>query len=79
VPVRIPNSTADIILKKGSEVYSVTRGRGDGGKPNPFVESKLKTQATTRNWNLLKEIAEASLLDPEQRNIFSKQFEVQFR
>ena len=58
-PIRIPNSTADIILKRGKEVYSITRGHGDGGKPNPYIEMKLKTQATTRNWNIINEIAKA--------------------
>jgi uncharacterized protein (DUF1697 family) len=57
LPVRIPNSTADVISVRDEEVFSVTRGHGDGGKPNPFLESKLKTKATTRNWNVIKEIA----------------------
>ncbi len=56
-PIRIPNSTADIILIRGFEAYSVTRGHGDGGKPNPYIESKFKTEATTRNWNIVKEIS----------------------
>ena len=59
LPVRIPNSTADIILITDSEAYSVTRGHGDGGKPNPYIEKKLKTQATTRNLNIIKEIIQA--------------------
>jgi uncharacterized protein (DUF1697 family) len=58
VPFKIPNSTAEIILIKGSEAYSITRGHGDGAKPNPFIESKFKTQATTRNLNIIKEITE---------------------
>jgi uncharacterized protein (DUF1697 family) len=58
LPVDIPNSTAEIISVNGKEVFSVTRGHGDGGKPNPFLESKLKVQATTRNWNIIKEIVE---------------------
>jgi len=57
LPVRIPNSTADVISILGTEVFSVTRGHGDGGKPNPFLESKLKMRATTRNWNIIREIA----------------------
>ena len=56
-PIRIPNSTADIVLKRDKEVYSITRGHGDGGKPNPYIEKMLKTQATTRNWNIINEIA----------------------
>ena len=56
LPVRIPKSTADVISTCGSEVFSVTRGHGDGGMPNPFLESKLKVQATTRNWNVVREI-----------------------
>jgi uncharacterized protein (DUF1697 family) len=59
LPVRIPNSTADIILITGSEAYSVSRGHGDGGKPNPYIEKTLKTQATTRNLNIIKEIIQA--------------------
>ena len=56
LPLTIPNSTAEIISTQGTEVFSVTRGHGDGGKPNPFLESKLKMQATTRNWNVVSEI-----------------------
>ena len=56
LPLSIPNSTAEIISAVGTEVFSVTRGQGDGGKPNPFLESKLKTQATTRNLNVIREI-----------------------
>jgi len=56
LPVRIPKSTADVISYCGSEVFSVTRGHGDGGMPNPFLESKLKTKATTRNWNVITDI-----------------------
>ena len=58
LPLSIPNSTAEIISAVGTEVFSVTRGHGDGGKPNPFLESKLKTQATTRNLNVIREIVE---------------------
>jgi uncharacterized protein (DUF1697 family) len=56
LPMKIPNSDAQIILVKGMEAFSVTHGYGDGGKPNPFLESKLKVHATTRNLNVLKEI-----------------------
>ena len=56
LPVMIPNSTAEIFSASGSEVFSIARGHGDGGKPNPFIESKLKMQATTRNWNVISEI-----------------------
>ena len=59
LPVRIPKSTADIISTCGTEVFSVTRGHGDGGMPNPFLESKLKVKATTRNWNTVKDIVDA--------------------
>ncbi len=58
LPLMIPNSTATIISSRGTEVFSVTCGHGDGGKPNPFLESKLKTRATTRNLNLIREILE---------------------
>jgi uncharacterized protein (DUF1697 family) len=58
LPMRIPKSTADVISTRGAEVFSVTRGHGDGGMPNPFLESKLKVKATTRNWNVVREIVE---------------------
>ena len=58
LPVRIPKSTADIIAAFGAEVFSVTRGHGDGGMPNPFLESKLKVKATTRNWNVIRDVVE---------------------
>jgi uncharacterized protein (DUF1697 family) len=58
LPVRIPKSTADVISVLGTEVFSVTRGHGDGGMPNPFLKSKLKVKATTRNWNVVREIVE---------------------
>jgi uncharacterized protein (DUF1697 family) len=57
LPKRIPKSTADIIGTDYREVFSVTRGHGDGGKPNPYIERTLKTQATTRNWNTILRIA----------------------
>jgi len=56
LPLRIPSSRAEVILIRGREAYSVTHGHGEGGKPNPFLESKFKTQATTRNLNILREI-----------------------
>ncbi|HJW65228.1 MAG TPA: DUF1697 domain-containing protein [Candidatus Bathyarchaeia archaeon] len=59
IPLKIPNSTAEIIRIGKYEAYSVTHGHGEGGQPNPFLEKKLKTQATTRNWNTIKEIVEA--------------------
>jgi uncharacterized protein (DUF1697 family) len=55
-PLRIPSSKAEVILIRGREAFSVTHGHGEGGKPNPFLESKFKTQATTRNLNILREI-----------------------
>ncbi len=57
-PITIPKSTAEITLIRGFEAYSVTRGHGDGGKPNPYIESEFKTQATTRNLNIIREITE---------------------
>jgi uncharacterized protein (DUF1697 family) len=57
VPIKIPKSTAEIIQIRGFEAYSLTRGHGDGGKPNPFIEKQFKTKATSRNWNIIKEIA----------------------
>ena len=58
LPVTIPKSTAQIISAKGTEVFSVTHGGGEGALPNPFIESKLKTKATTRNMNIIREIVE---------------------
>ena len=58
LPITIPKSTAQIISAKGDEVYSVTHGGGEGALPNPFVESKLKVKATTRNFNVIREIVE---------------------
>ena len=56
VPVKIPKSTAEVIASYGNEVYSVSHGHGDGALPNPFVEAKLKVKATTRNWNIIREL-----------------------
>lgn len=58
LPLTIPKSTAQIISAKGKEVFSVTHGGGEGALPNPFLESKLKTKATTRNLNTIAEILE---------------------
>ena len=58
LPLRIPNSTADVLSVEGAEVFSITRGHGDGGKPNPFLESHLKVDATTRNWNVIRAIVD---------------------
>ncbi len=58
LPLIIPKSTAQIISKKGTEVFSVTHGGGEGALPNPFLESKLKLKATTRNINTIMEIVE---------------------
>jgi uncharacterized protein (DUF1697 family) len=58
LPTTIPKSTAQIIGASGSEVFSVTHGGGEGALPNPFIESKLKLKATTRNLNILREIVE---------------------
>jgi uncharacterized protein (DUF1697 family) len=56
LPARIPNSTADVIGAADREFFSITRGGGDGGKPNPYIEKQLKISATTRNWNIIKQI-----------------------
>jgi len=55
-PQPIPKSTAHVIGSAGSEVFSVTHGGGEGALPNPFIESKLKIKATTRNLNVLCDI-----------------------
>ena len=54
----IPKSTAQVISGEGTEVFSVTHGGGEGALPNPFLESKLKMKATTRNMNTIREIVE---------------------
>ncbi|MGA2680794.1 MAG: DUF1697 domain-containing protein [Candidatus Bathyarchaeia archaeon] len=58
LPLTIPKSTAQIISAEGKEVFSLTHGGGEGALPNPFVESKLKAKATTRNMNIIREIVE---------------------
>ena len=58
LPHTIPKSTAEIVSASGTEVFSVTHGGGEGALPNPFVESKLKVKATTRNLNIIGEIVE---------------------
>ncbi len=58
LPTTIPKSTAQIIALKDTEVFSVTHGGGEGALPNPFVEKVLKTKATTRNLNIIREIIE---------------------
>jgi len=58
LPLTIPKSTVHIISAKNSEVFSVTHGGGEGALPNPFIESKLKVKATTRNLNIIGEIVE---------------------
>ncbi len=58
LPLTIPKSTAQVISSEGAEVFSVTHGGGEGALPNPFWESKLKTKATTRNMNIIRQIVE---------------------
>jgi uncharacterized protein (DUF1697 family) len=58
LPLTIPKSTAQVISAKGIEVFSVTHGGGEGALPNPFLESKLKVKATTRNINTIMQIVE---------------------
>jgi uncharacterized protein (DUF1697 family) len=58
LPMTIPKSTAQVISVKGTEVFSVTHGGGEGALPNPFLESKLRIKATTRNLNIIREIVE---------------------
>ena len=58
LPLSIPKSTAQVISTKGTEVFSITHGGGEGALPNPFLESKLKVKATTRNMNIIREIIE---------------------
>jgi uncharacterized protein (DUF1697 family) len=56
LPLTIPKSTAQVISAVDTEVFSVTHGGGEGALPNPFLESKLKVKATTRNLNIIREI-----------------------
>jgi uncharacterized protein (DUF1697 family) len=58
LPLTIPKSTAQVVLAKGTEVFSVTHGGGECALPNPFLESKLNVKATTRNINTLRELVE---------------------
>jgi uncharacterized protein (DUF1697 family) len=58
LPLTIPKSAAEIVSAYGSEVFSLTHGGGEGGLPNPFLESKLKVKTTTRNMNVVKEIVQ---------------------
>ena len=58
LPLTIPKSKAKIISANGAEVFTITHGGGEGALPNPFVESKLRVKATTRNINTLKEIVD---------------------
>jgi len=58
LPMTIPKSTAIVVSSSGTEVFSETHGGGEGALPNPFLESKLKVKATTRNLNVIKEIVE---------------------
>jgi len=58
LPLTIPKSKAQVISAKGTEVFSVTHGGGEGALPNPFLESKLKVKATTRNINTIRQIVE---------------------
>ena len=56
LPLTIPKSKAEIVSASDSEVFSLTHGGGEGGLPNPFLESRLKVKATTRNMNVIREI-----------------------
>jgi uncharacterized protein (DUF1697 family) len=57
LPTTIPKSAAEVIAWADSEVFIVTHGGGEGALPNPFIESKLKIKATTRNLNVVRDIA----------------------
>lgn len=65
LPAKIPRSTAQVIAARGTEVFSVTHGGGEGALPNPLVESKLKVKATTRNLSTIREIVEKFAGDDE--------------
>jgi uncharacterized protein (DUF1697 family) len=57
LPATIPKSQAQVIAAADREVFSVTYGGGEGALPNPYIEKTLKTKTTTRNLNIIKEIA----------------------
>lgn len=61
LPLTIPKSTAQVISSDGAQVFSITHGGGEGALPNPFLESKLKVKATTRNMNIIGEIVKKYL------------------
>jgi uncharacterized protein (DUF1697 family) len=58
LPLTIPKSTAQVLSAKGTEVFSITHGGGEGALPNSFLETKLKLKASTRNMNIIREIVE---------------------
>jgi uncharacterized protein (DUF1697 family) len=58
LPLIIPKSTVEVVSTTGREVFSLTHVIGEGGLPNQFLESKLKTKTTTRNMNVIREIVE---------------------
>ena len=74
LPLTIPKSTAQVISTNGTEVFSVTHGGGEGALPNPFLESKLKVKATTRNINTIREIVEKydSIIKISSKQIIKK-------
>jgi uncharacterized protein (DUF1697 family) len=70
LPLTIPKSKAQVISAKGTEVFSVTHGGGEGALPNPFLESKLKVKATTRNINTIRQMLKSRVTHKKivQRN-----------
>ena len=64
LPLTIPKSTAEVVSAYGSEVFSLTHGGGEGGLPNPFLESRLKAKTTTRNMNVVGELVQKYGRDP---------------
>ena len=58
-PKKTPNGDLEVVHVEPAEVYSVARKvKGRSGNPNAFVEKHLKTRATTRNWNVVRALAE---------------------
>jgi uncharacterized protein (DUF1697 family) len=58
LPATIPQSTAQIYTVHHTEIYSETHGGGEGALPNPYLETKLKVKATTRNLNVIRTLSE---------------------
>lgn len=60
-PSCTPNGDLEVVAQRGREIFSVAcRVKGRFGNPNAFVEKALKEPATSRNWNVVKALAEGA-------------------